>query len=179
MYTFYNTGVTYWFTDTFHGNANGSIVTPIVGNLDLAEPEIVVNMDETLVVYNADGSIAWSRTAYASGVGMPVLADMNGDGLLDIIMYDLSGMVRVYNFNYGSPVLLWQYQLSSILSIVRGGPAVADVNGNGVPDLAISTMAPILCSIMRATWSGLPRSIRVRRAGFPSQTLMGTPKSKS
>ncbi|GAB4581713.1 MAG: hypothetical protein Fur0022_44630 [Anaerolineales bacterium] len=138
MYAFSHTGITYWFTDTFFGNNNATIVTPVVGNLDLdAAPEIVVNLGNTLVVYNADGSIAWSQT-YASDVGMPVLADMNGDGLLDILSYDVSGMVRVYNFNYGSPQLLWQYQLSSIISIVRGGPAVADVNGDGFPDLAIS-----------------------------------------
>ncbi len=138
MYAFYNTGASYWFTDTFHGNSNATTVTPVVGNLDLdAAPEIVVNMDNTLVVYHADGSIAWSQT-FASDVGMPLLADMNGDGLLDILSYDLTGMVYAYNFNYGSPVLLWQYQLSSAINIVRGGPAVADVNGDGFPDLAIS-----------------------------------------
>ncbi|MCZ7666661.1 MAG: FG-GAP-like repeat-containing protein [Chloroflexi bacterium] len=138
MYAFFNTGVTYWFTDTFHGPHNATVVTPAVGNLDLdAAPEIVVNMSNNLVVYTAAGDIAWSATLPAE-VGMPLLADMTGDGLLDIVAYDANGGVRLYDYNLGAPQLLWQTTLSSAIGTVRGGPAIVDVDGDGSPEIAIS-----------------------------------------
>ncbi|MCP4361020.1 MAG: hypothetical protein GY796_23685, partial [Chloroflexi bacterium] len=138
MYAFYGNGVTYWFTDTFQGPSNPTTITPMVGNLDLdPEPEIVVNMNQTLVVYEADGAIGWSQT-FTGEVGMPLLADLTGDGLLDIVAYDVNGQVRLYDYNLGTPQLLWQTALSTTIGIVRGGPAIVDVDGNGNPEIAIS-----------------------------------------
>jgi len=138
MYAFHGDGLTYWFTDTFQGPGNATTVTPAVGNLDLdLEPEIVVNMNQTLVVYDANGAIAWSQI-FTSEVGMPLLADLTGDGLLDIVAYDVNGHVRLYDYNLGTPQLLWQTALSTTIGIVRGGPAVVDVDGDGAPEIAIS-----------------------------------------
>ncbi|MBK8987727.1 MAG: VCBS repeat-containing protein [Chloroflexi bacterium] len=138
MYAFHGDGATYWFTDTLHGNNNATTVTPVVGNLNLdAAPEIAVNMDLTLAVYTAVGDIAWS-TLFPTAVGMPTLADFTGDGLLDIIAYDSAGNVRLYDYNLGSPQLVWQTTLSTTIDIVRGGPAVADVDGDGAPEFAIT-----------------------------------------
>jgi len=138
MYAIHHTGVTYWFTDTFQGGGNSTTVTPAVGNLDLdGSPEIVTNMGNSLVVYTADGDIAWFDT-YTSEAGIPVLADITSDGLLDIVAYDIDGNVNLYDFNFGSPQLLWSTPLSTSIGIVRGGPAVADIDGNGSPEIVIA-----------------------------------------
>ncbi|MFZ0545939.1 MAG: PKD domain-containing protein, partial [Candidatus Promineifilaceae bacterium] len=136
MYAFKGDGSTLWFTDTYKALIINA--TPAVGNLDFDDsPEIVVNMDKNLVVYEANGDIAWS-TAFTSTLGTPVLADMNNDGRLDIIVYDGSGKVYLYDYNFGSPILEWQTQLSSPVVTVRGGPAIADLDGDGFPEIAMT-----------------------------------------
>ncbi len=136
MYAFKGDGSTLWFTDTYKAVILNA--TPAIGNLDFDnDPEIVVNMDTDLVVYEADGDISWS-TSYTSTLGTPVLADMNNDGRLDIIVYDSSGVVYLYDYNFGSPTLLWSHALSSTVATVRGGPAVVDLDGDGTPEIAMT-----------------------------------------
>ncbi len=127
LYVYHFDGSTYWYTDTLSSHA--FFATPAVGNLDLdPEPEIVVNMDHDLVVFNADGSLAWNLAASA-GMGMPVLADLTGDGVLDILVNESdTDKLHLYDFGLGSPTLSWTATLSTTLGIY-GSPAVADIDG--------------------------------------------------
>jgi hypothetical protein len=139
---FHSDGTTYWYTDTYHSHA--FFATPAVGNLDLdAEPEIVVNMNHDLVVFNADGTLAW-RLPLSVAVGMPVLADLTGDGNLDILFNESgTGLMHLYDFGQGSPTLAWTATLSTTLGIY-GSPAVADIDGllpggDGGPEVAVAS----------------------------------------
>ncbi len=142
LYVFHHDGSIYWFTDTLQSHA--FFATPAVGNLDLdPEPEIVVNMNANLVVFDADGSLAW-RLAMPSAVGMPVLADLTGDGLLDILVNESgTANLHLYEFNFGSPTLAWTASISTTLGIY-GSPAVADIDGlqpggDPGPEIAITS----------------------------------------
>ena len=142
LYALYNDGTTYWYTDTVDGLlARG---TPAIGNLDLdPEPEIVINLDKTLAVFEHDGALAWSTT-YTTEAGLPLLADLTGDGLLDIVAYDWANHVYLYDYNYGSPTLEWTVTLSSSTSSLFGSPAVGDIDGqqpggDDGPEIAITS----------------------------------------
>jgi len=79
-------------------------------------------------------------TGYTS-LSSPVLADLNGDGKLDIIVGDTAGFV--YAFNYDG-TLLWKYDARNAVVgrtpgsiVIQSSPAVADVDGDGKPEVVV------------------------------------------
>jgi len=142
LYVYHADGSTYWYADTL--SAHAFFATPAVGNLDEdPEPEIVVNMNRDLVVFNADGTPAWDLTLPAA-VGMPVLADITGDGWLDILFNESdTNSLHLYDYGQGSPTLAWTATLPTNLGIY-GSPAVADIDGqlsggDPGPEIAIAS----------------------------------------
>ena len=127
LFVYHSDGSTYWYTDTFQSHA--FFAAPAVGNIDLdPEPEIVVNMNNQLVVFEADGTVIWQQLLPTT-VSMPLLADLNGDGVLDILIHESgTGNIYAYDFNFGSPQLAWTQTVSTALSIY-GSPAVANIDG--------------------------------------------------
>ena len=86
----------------------------------------------------SDEGHALARGAFAS----PVLADFDGDGALEIVVAAFDGNVYVFHGDgtplAGFPVRIHSpsaYRYDRILST----PAVADFNGDGVPDILIGT----------------------------------------
>ncbi len=136
MYAFHSDGSTYWFTDTVKPHV--FFGTPAIGNLDLdAEPEIVINMDETLAVFEPDGHIAWTFND-VDGLTMPLLVDLTGDGLLDILFHDWNNTLYLYDYNLGNPQLVWTAVFANHPH-GYGAPAVADLDGDGTAEVAIAT----------------------------------------
>jgi transglutaminase-like putative cysteine protease/uncharacterized membrane protein len=114
---------------------------PAIGNVDGdPEPEIVVNADKTLAVLDGDGTVLWTTT-FTDYVVAPLLADMNGDGRLDIIAADYGDgsagrptEVRLYDFNLGAPTLEWTTPITPAirtggLNGLLGSHAVGDIDG--------------------------------------------------
>ena len=140
LYVYHSDGSIYWMTDTLKSHV--FFGAPAVGNLDAdPEPEIAVNLDATLAVFNADGSLGW-KTDPASTPGMPLLADLTGDGNLDILFND-SLALYLYDYNLGSPTLVWTTTFTTTMQIY-GAPAVADIDGKQAggdpgPEIAIAS----------------------------------------
>ena len=125
LYVYHSDGSPYWMTDTLKSHV--FFGAPAVGNLDASpDPEIVVNLDGTLAVFNADGSLGW-KTDPPSTPGMPQLADLTGDGKLDILFNDANALY-LYNYNLGSPTAVWTTTFTSTMEIY-GAPAIADIDG--------------------------------------------------
>lgn len=129
LFVYHHDGNTYWQTDTVKSHV--FFAAPAVGNLDAdPEPEIVVNMNRDLAVFQRDGTLSWKLTFPTAAASQPVLSDLTGDGLLDILVYESgSSQVRLYDYGLGSPTLVWTTTLTNALSIY-GSPAVADIDGN-------------------------------------------------
>ncbi|HRQ38150.1 MAG TPA: PKD domain-containing protein [Chloroflexota bacterium] len=116
---------------------------PSVGNLDLdPEPEIVIAASQDgLYVLDHLGVVQWSTPIADRFPPPPVLADITGDGILDIVMADQWEM-RVYDYFNGGQ-LVWSRLLPDPIVILGGGgafgaPAVADLTGDGQPEIIIN-----------------------------------------
>jgi uncharacterized membrane protein len=136
MYAFHGDGTTYWYTDTYKPHV--FFGTPAIANLDLdGEPEIVINMDETMVVFNQDGSVAWTFND-PNSLAMPLLADLTNDGLTDILFHNWDNTVYLYDYNLGSPQLVWTAVLTTTMH-GYGAPAIADLDGDGTAEIAVAS----------------------------------------
>jgi uncharacterized membrane protein len=114
---------------------------PTIGNLDLdPEPEIVIAASQdALYVLDHMGNTLWSVPVADRFVTIPVLADITGDGILDIIVADKWDL-RVYDYFNGGQ-LVWQYTQPDGLAGGQGAfgaPAVADITGDGQPEIIIN-----------------------------------------
>jgi uncharacterized membrane protein len=128
LFAFHADGSTYWITDTLDPIFE-TLTSPAIGNLDLdPEPEIVLNAGNALEVRSHTGALLWS-TLYPAEVNPPILADLTGDGLLDILVTSWDDEVYLYDFNYGAPQLVWSITLPSSMSGTFGAPAIADIDG--------------------------------------------------
>ncbi|GIK54769.1 MAG: hypothetical protein HND44_04885 [Chloroflexi bacterium] len=136
VYAYHHDGTPYWSTNAVASNR--FFGAPSVGNLDLdAEPEIVANLHTNLVVFEPDGTIAW-QTANPDGWTIPVLADLTGDGLLDILVHDWDDTLYLYDYNLGNPQLVWTAVFTNPLH-GYGAPAVADLDNDGLPEVVMAS----------------------------------------
>jgi subtilisin family serine protease len=123
------------YTDTF----------PAVGDVDGdGALEIVVpargpspNFDTTVRVYSSHGTLKWSRTAVGSVAyeTAPALADLNGDGIPEIIVQTDSA-VNVWRGD-GTTMPGWPVSLGTGLWLKNGSPVVGDLDGDHVPEIVV------------------------------------------
>ncbi len=108
-------------------------------------PEIVVaGMDGTVVAYESDGSARWStHVANAAILASPVVADVGGDGVADVVIGAMDGSVswldgptgRIVHRFADTPSLACQPGVYCKPRGFFGTPAVADLDGDGVPEI--------------------------------------------
>jgi hypothetical protein len=87
-----------------------------------------------LLVYDSNATILFTKTLELNSQSSPILADLDGDGGIDIVHGGEAGILHAWNFAgnelNGFPIPLGDY--------VRGTPAYCDLNMDGRGDLVLA-----------------------------------------
>lgn len=116
---------------------------PSVANLDLdPEPEIVISsIGDALYVLDHEGNVVFSDPLGSDFPTVPVLADLTGDGVLDIVVAETWTLKVIDYFNGGT--VAWSRDLPDPIVLIGGagtfgGPAVVDLDGDGRAEVVIN-----------------------------------------
>jgi len=104
-------------------------------------PDLVLTSGVTTIVLlnNRRGGFTQIPTTFDATYGQPILADLNGDGNLDLVVQSTTpGSALVY-VGDGKGIFTFQVELSSPMRI-SGTNLVADINGDRIPDIMMLQM---------------------------------------
>ncbi|MCU0703224.1 MAG: DUF4214 domain-containing protein [Fimbriiglobus sp.] len=153
-------------------NDDSILSTPVVGDLDRdGVPEIVFGGDSSdndfyvaggrIVVLSNTGQRKWVRQFNQVIMSSPALADLNGDGFLDVVVgtgYNFNNVTesnRVFAVDrFGNDLPGWPFVTNANANIQAGtfpSPAIADVNNDGGLDVIIGDGQGNLRAI---SWNG-------------------------
>ncbi|HEY3247535.1 MAG TPA: VCBS repeat-containing protein [bacterium] len=124
--------------------ANNGDTWPVIGDVDRdGKNEVVVIVqlrDERIRIYSGSGVL--ERTIVLTGNidwgTAPALADLNGDGILEIIVQG-GGWLDAYSGN-GQHVPGWPVVWSKTHWLGNSAPVVGDVDGDLKPDIVVTTL---------------------------------------
>jgi len=158
--------------------ANGTTYLPgfpyesgsaIIGSLAIgklsanSDKYIVANLQNgNIICLNRQGQLQWTASGYGTLRSTPVIADLNGDGISEVIIVTQTRRVVVLTATGGDypnfPITLDNAFLNS--------PAIADLNGDGILDIICGNITGSLHAINPLTAANLP--------GFPVTMSSGT-----
>lgn len=150
------------------GNITSSVAVAYLDGPGDTVPEIIcTSSNDSMYVFEPNGSRRpgfpiWLRMDGVSKTPSVAIADMNGDGFNDIVQCCTNGGIYVVNRD-GTLVFPWaNIRYSTLTSgASESSPVVADINGDGRPDIIIGDENATLTAISGLTATVLP--------GFPIQ----------
>lgn len=130
-------------------NGDGTLEYIVAG---LRRPwDTVTYYNSDLLVLRTDGTRlpGWEQPAGGSGVlssyelmqQAPVVADLDGDGRLDIVVATQDGWIRAYR---ADKTLLWQLDYAQDELIYASEPVIGDVDGDSHYEIVFGTYDPML-----------------------------------
>lgn len=139
----------------------GSDNAPAVADIDGdGSPEIFIASPDgppKIRCFNTDGSV---QTGFPVNmpwqtwlnVSSPVIADVDGDGHLDVGAQSETGVA--FFDRHGLPLPGWPYRWTTSQNIVWSAPAVADLDGDGLLEVVVGNNCLYNCSVHAIRFDG-------------------------
>ncbi|SRX54709.1 T9SS type A sorting domain-containing protein [Aequorivita sp. CIP111184] len=124
------------FGEPAHPNFKNSRGTTLADINNDGVDEVLYGIWNTLYALNGDGSILWEKPVSGTILLPPTVADLDGDGTLEIILNTggVPNAGRVYLMdNLGNDFAGWPLNFSNHWML--NAPAVADLDGDGTLDI--------------------------------------------
>ena len=140
-----------YLLDAKTGKETRKIVTPGAGDRDVGGVAIDAGTiyfttdNSQIVAATLAGKIVWTAEATGKVRPAPALADLDGDGAIDVVVGDESGTLRAIKGATGQP--LWTVKTSESEYDARGfiaAAAIADLDADGHDDLVAASRDGIL-----------------------------------
>lgn len=130
-------------------DGKGTIEYIVIGNVDGPGDNVVIQ-NSALLVLNADGTrwSGWEIPALGDGVltqvdlpqKAPAIADLNGDGLLEIVAATMDGWIRAYDIHQN---VLWAFNYTQGAVLFATEPVIGDIDGDGELETVFGTRIPM------------------------------------
>lgn len=130
-------------------DGNGSTEYIVMGNISGPGSSTEIK-NSALLVLNADGTRkgGWEIPALGEGVltqddlpqKSPAVADLNGDGKLEIIASSMDGWIRAYDVQKS---ILWSFNYAQGSKLFSSEPVIGDINGDGDLETIFGTYVPV------------------------------------
>jgi len=141
-----------------------SVNAPIIADLEGdGKTEIIVvghvkgpghsdaKLNSGLLVLEPDGTrrAGWESAALGNGIlaqvdlpwQPPVVADLDGDGQLEIVAATEDGWIRAYD---ADKTLLWEFNYTKGATLFAAEPVIGDINGDGKFEIVFGTYVPMV-----------------------------------
>ncbi len=133
-------------TQTGFPFATGSGVnasSPQLGDIDGdGIPEILMVANNKVWAINGDGTTKATFTLDGNSANIrttPAVVDLDGDDILDVVV---AGFQNVYALKFTPPAsftTLWQHNYCTAIGTASSSPAVADIDGDGLPEIFVGS----------------------------------------
>ncbi len=120
----------------------------VAGNVE-GPGDAVVALNSALLVLEPDGTrrLGWEMAALGNGCltqidlprQSPTVADLNGDGKLEIVVATEDGWIRAYQ---ADKTVLWAFNYSQGATLFASEPVIGDIDGDGAMEIVFGTYVP-------------------------------------
>jgi len=159
-------------------NKDGSVEVVIAGRVKQAESvtggEVVI-INSGVGIYEPSGErmTGWRVSKLGDGPPLtknygpsqaPALADLNGDGHLEVVVTLMDGTARAYR---ADGTMLWKYSFAHGTRLAASEPVIGDIDGDRQLDVVFGTYSPDGSATHAVGVVALSASSGGLKAGFP------------
>ena len=156
--------------DPFSGITTGDINDDGWTDLVLTSSLYPVGANVVVLINNHEGRFVQAPAKFGPYTFQPILTDLNGDGKLDLVLGSAYGGVSLY-LGVGNGTFTAGPTLTCDAGGIGGPIYVADVNGDGIPDVLVGG-GPTICVYLGEGSATYATPFRLGVSPYPNSLLV-------